>query len=165
MVDFSSMNVRDYQAAIKEGQESGTVYDYDVLIELEKQREKGKRVSIIRFLKVERKFQPEEVAPPEEIPPECGLMEVENGKVYFEIHAPTRDMCPPTWNFVASLTRYSRTRIQEVAAPPDDEVLHGMYRTLLTVVENFLDEKGPKWKLTHIVNTIKQHRANPGTKT
>lgn len=70
MVDFSSMSVRDYMAAIQEGQEAGTEYDYDALMELEKKREKGKRVSIIRFLKVEKKFQnvPEEA--PEEIPSE-----------------------------------------------------------------------------------------------
>lgn len=45
---------------------------------------------------------------PEEIPPECGLVEVRSvgaPKVVVVVQAPARDICPPTWNFVASLCR------------------------------------------------------------
>ncbi len=64
MVDFSSMNVRDYFLSIKEGQTAGTVYNYDALMEIEK-KDKNRK-SIIRFLKLEKR-NTEEVAPAEEV--------------------------------------------------------------------------------------------------
>lgn len=50
------------------------------------------------------------VAPPgiiqsEELPPDCGLILVENGESRVEIEAPFRDCPTPSWRFVASLAR------------------------------------------------------------
>jgi hypothetical protein len=42
----------------------------------------------------------------EEIPPECGLMEVkEDGSIITKISAPYRDTFPPTWLFMAAIAR------------------------------------------------------------
>ncbi len=44
---------------------------------------------------------------PQELPEECGLVEIEEGKVYCEWikKAPWRDVEEPTWRFLASLAR------------------------------------------------------------
>jgi hypothetical protein len=49
---------------------------------------------------------PAELLKIEEVPPECGLMEVdEDHNVNVVLKAPYRDVLPPTWLFVASICR------------------------------------------------------------
>lgn len=42
---------------------------------------------------------------PEELPPECGLIEVTDGKAKKTVIAPRRDSYPPPWTFLASICR------------------------------------------------------------
>lgn len=53
----------------------------------------------------------------EEVPPECGLMEVHSqGYITTKIEAPFRNILPPTFNFVASICRrFDKDRIAEFA--------------------------------------------------
>jgi len=53
----------------------------------------------------------------EEIPPECGLMEVHpEGYITTVIHAPFRNVLPPTFNFLATICRrFDKDRIAEFA--------------------------------------------------
>jgi hypothetical protein len=48
---------------------------------------------------------PKGLIKPEELPIECGLMEVEGDKLVTKISAPERESIRPTWNFVAALMR------------------------------------------------------------
>jgi len=71
---------------------------------------------------------PKGIIPPEEVPMECGLIEVSwRGKIPFRpswwsewtfektIVAPWRDVQPPTWGLVASLLRQMRWQAERVA--------------------------------------------------
>jgi len=49
---------------------------------------------------------PQDLVQKTDIPPECGLMEVDaNGKLKVIVAAPFRDVLPPTWRFLASVMR------------------------------------------------------------
>lgn len=46
-----------------------------------------------------------------ELPIECGLMEVENGKITTKIASPFRETIRPTWNFVSALLRKKQCEV------------------------------------------------------
>lgn len=46
---------------------------------------------------------------PEEIPPECGLIEADEKGLRVKIESPSRESIRPTWNFVATLLRKMAT--------------------------------------------------------
>jgi hypothetical protein len=49
---------------------------------------------------------PENLLDPAEIPPECGLMEVNSkGNLKIKLQAPFRDIMPPTWLFMSAICR------------------------------------------------------------
>jgi len=80
----------------------------DFLRELKKPRKR--RIG----LKFSNKFwfiTPPGVAKPEEIPAECGLLEVQPGgcESIIVVDAPQRDSCPPTWLFVSAIFRRSES--------------------------------------------------------
>ncbi len=69
-------------------------------------RKPTKRRSGVRYSNEFYFVAPKGVLKIEDIPVECGLMEVEaSGMIEVTIKAPFRDTCPPTWRFLASVCR------------------------------------------------------------
>lgn len=73
-------------------------------------KNKGKRRMALRYSNHFWFITPPGVAKAEEIPSECGLIEVEGVEHRKIIEAPYRDSCPPTWQFVASMIRNARKK-------------------------------------------------------
>ncbi|MBC7927778.1 MAG: hypothetical protein H7039_19200 [Bryobacteraceae bacterium] len=61
---------------------------------------------------------PEGLLRPEEIPIECGLLEVQGGFPTVRIPAPWRETPGPTWQFAASMIRNQRRTFEERISPP-----------------------------------------------
>lgn len=81
----------------------------------------------------------------EEIPPECGLMEVyEDGKIATRIKAPYRDTVPPTFLFMASVCRrIDKERFEQYRKDVrHDEGLMTYTFSALKTMEKHID----KWK-------------------
>jgi len=88
---------------------------------------------------------PKDLLKIEEIPPECGLMEVgEEGQIETTIRAPHRDVMPPTWLFLSSICRrHDKLRLQEWLRKVENDRLGNMYSVaIIQSLQNHID----KWK-------------------
>lgn len=53
---------------------------------------------------------PQGILKPADMPPEAGLVEIQEGRAFVTVSAPWRDTPPPSWRFLASVARQSRKR-------------------------------------------------------
>lgn len=100
---------------------------------------------------------PEGLVKPGEIPPECGLIEIKNNKMYTTVKAPKRDICPPTWNFVATLCRHI-WRMEMDKDPTVDSQGTILLKGLADSVEKFLGNPELKWFKAKMETDLKQYR-------
>jgi hypothetical protein len=80
-----------------------------------------------------------------EIPPECGLMEVDKHyQIHINIQAPFRDVMPPTWLFVSALSRrWDKPRFEDALSFIQKQALaDAKNKATMTVIEEYIN----KWK-------------------
>ena len=88
---------------------------------------------------------PKDMCKIEEIPVECGLMEVdEDGKMHTTIPAPFRDVEPPTWLFLAAICRrLDKPRLDAYTHYLNEDGKLEMYANAITIA---LQDHIEKWK-------------------
>jgi len=60
---------------------------------------------------------------PEELPPECGLIELQdNGRMRIAVEPPWRECHPPSWHFVASIARRVVELTHEWGPAPEEHL-------------------------------------------
>lgn len=86
---------------------------------------------------------PKGLVPVEEIPPECGLMEYENGNLSITIKAPYRDSIP-SWMFVSAIARRKDTVRKGLwmALKGEDGLLQSYAYASINVIKKHIE----KWK-------------------
>ncbi len=81
----------------------------------------------------------------EDIPVECGLMEVdENGIIETTINAPFRDIMPPTWLFLAAISR--RCNKDKVESFNNAKSKTFLEKITSTVALSIIDDHVKKWR-------------------